>query len=140
MGRQLIPLPSSHIALSGLASDASMHWRSSTFSPGGPPISKSHLTLPDRKPPFHSPCSRSDCIRNKFERVAFKTTTAAGANATFCEQCYCYVCDKKASECSSWTSGAQPHCNAYAGMMMLLLRARTAGTQHRRHSLHRLGD
>ena len=53
----------------------------------------------------------------------FKTTPVADANATFCEQCYCYVCDKKASECSFWTSGAQPHCNAYAGVCASMISA-----------------
>ena len=44
------------------------------------------------------PHSRSDCVTNLFTIDPHK----------FCPQCYCYVCDVKAIECTKWDS----HCVA----------------------------
>ncbi|XP_037399753.1 uncharacterized protein zgc:112980 isoform X2 [Pygocentrus nattereri] len=34
-------------------------------------------------------------------------------NAAYCEQCFCYVCDKPASTCTFWTIPGFCHCNAH---------------------------
>ncbi|XP_036413698.1 uncharacterized protein zgc:112980 [Colossoma macropomum] len=34
-------------------------------------------------------------------------------NAAYCEQCFCYVCDKPASTCAFWTIPGFCHCNAH---------------------------
>ncbi|KAK6301336.1 hypothetical protein J4Q44_G00294340, partial [Coregonus suidteri] len=35
------------------------------------------------------------------------------SNQLFCHQCFCYVCDKVASECSVWSASGVCHCNAH---------------------------
>jgi hypothetical protein len=47
------------------------------------------------------PHARSDCVVHAFKEDALK----------YCDNCFCYVCDKNASECSQW----QEHCQAQAG-------------------------
>jgi hypothetical protein len=43
-------------------------------------------------------------------------TNAKTSNETYCDLCYCYVCDKPAKECAKWTSPSasqgQNHCMA----------------------------
>jgi len=45
------------------------------------------------------------------------TASLTSSNAAACTNCYCFVCDTKASECSSWGNGSRPsdHCNANPG-------------------------
>ncbi|KAI4881851.1 hypothetical protein NFI96_026635, partial [Prochilodus magdalenae] len=35
------------------------------------------------------------------------------SNAAYCEQCFCYVCDKPASTCTFWAVPGFCHCNAH---------------------------
>ena len=53
------------------------------------------------------PHLRCDCLVHKISI----------APASFCPNCYCYVCDIKACECKSWGNGSQPsdHCHAKKG-------------------------
>ena len=30
-----------------------------------------------------------------------------------CDKCFCFMCDKAVTECSSWTASHTPHCNAW---------------------------
>ncbi|KAL7462366.1 hypothetical protein ACHAXS_002744 [Conticribra weissflogii] len=56
------------------------------------------------------PHNRQDCLECRLN--------TSGGNASFCKLCYCFVCDKLASECRNWVDTSEPenchknHCNA----------------------------
>ncbi|XP_062374599.1 uncharacterized protein zgc:112980 isoform X3 [Sardina pilchardus] len=52
------------------------------------------------------PHARSDCPSHPFR----ETSDDELGNLSFCEQCFCYVCDTLASECQVWST----HCNAHS--------------------------
>uniref|UniRef100_UPI00398F39E6 uncharacterized protein isoform X2 n=1 Tax=Pristiophorus japonicus TaxID=55135 RepID=UPI00398F39E6 len=59
------------------------------------------------------PHARYDCVEQDFMRTENDISEPAGNNLNFCEQCYCYICDKPASECQYWKLPSICHCNAH---------------------------
>nr|XP_039256847.1 uncharacterized protein LOC120333484 [Styela clava] len=57
---------------------------------------------------------RSDCPIHQFKRVDNVDVGPQEQNASKCIKCFCYVCDKVATECKSWTTTTFPHCNAHS--------------------------
>ncbi|XP_035692731.1 uncharacterized protein LOC118427203 [Branchiostoma floridae] len=62
------------------------------------------------------PHAREDCRVHKFRAVPSQLYCYGGnfkqENKTFCDSCYCYVCDIPAKECQEWTQS--DHCNAHS--------------------------
>ncbi|XP_078274552.1 uncharacterized protein LOC144604211 isoform X3 [Rhinoraja longicauda] len=59
------------------------------------------------------PHARYDCVEQDFMRTENEVSGPSGSNLDFCEQCYCYICDKLASECQYWNLPSFCHCNAH---------------------------
>lgn len=59
------------------------------------------------------PHARYDCVEQDFTRTENEVSGPTGSNLKFCDQCYCYICDKLASECQYWNLPSFCHCNAH---------------------------
>ncbi|XP_042168725.1 uncharacterized protein LOC121843191 [Oncorhynchus tshawytscha] len=59
------------------------------------------------------PHARYDCTAHTFTPTDSDVGGPIESNQLFCHQCFCYVCDKVASECSVWTVSGVCHCNAH---------------------------
>lgn len=58
------------------------------------------------------PHNRQDCLEFRYNNSNNDTNSTCCAettleNAKFCQLCYCYVCDKPASECTDWYLGGK---------------------------------
>ncbi|XP_066267624.1 uncharacterized protein [Branchiostoma lanceolatum] len=61
------------------------------------------------------PHAREDCRAHKFNSTIPSQPYGGNSkqeNTTFCDSCYCYVCDIPAKECQQWIQG--DHCNAHS--------------------------
>ncbi|KAI1896132.1 hypothetical protein AGOR_G00091660 [Albula goreensis] len=59
------------------------------------------------------PHARFDCSAHSFSPTENDTHSPVDNNASFCEQCFCYICDKVVSECKLWSTSGICHCNAH---------------------------
>ncbi|XP_071246364.1 uncharacterized protein [Salvelinus alpinus] len=59
------------------------------------------------------PHARYDCTSHTFTPTDSDVGGPVESNQLFCHQCFCYVCDKVAAECSVWTVSGVCHCNAH---------------------------
>ncbi|CAL8286023.1 unnamed protein product [Arctogadus glacialis] len=59
------------------------------------------------------PHARYDCPLYPFTRAEYVKSAPIDSNHQFCEQCYCYVCDKLASLCPLWRVNEECHCNSH---------------------------
>uniref|UniRef100_W5MBZ6 Uncharacterized protein n=2 Tax=Lepisosteus oculatus TaxID=7918 RepID=W5MBZ6_LEPOC len=59
------------------------------------------------------PHARYDCTTYLFSKTEAEMNAPVEDNHKFCEQCYCYICDKLASECHVWISPGNCHCNSH---------------------------
>ncbi|XP_030901286.2 uncharacterized protein [Melopsittacus undulatus] len=65
------------------------------------------------KKPDVLPHARYDCAAHPFTRTECETCSPVEKNDDICDHCYCYICDKLASECENWTVPSICHCNAH---------------------------
>ncbi|KAJ1483774.1 hypothetical protein T484DRAFT_1799074, partial [Baffinella frigidus] len=57
------------------------------------------------------PHARAHCVTYPFMITKERAGAAGGQkNEQFCNNCFCYVCDVKASECQGWLTVG--HCHA----------------------------
>ncbi|KAF7223553.1 uncharacterized protein zgc:112980 isoform X2 [Nothobranchius furzeri] len=59
------------------------------------------------------PHARYDCPVVPFTLTYSETEAPVAGNKLFCEQCYCYICDKLASLCVVWCQSGLCHCNSH---------------------------
>jgi hypothetical protein len=68
--------------------------------------------MPGTEPDDILPHLRCDCPVHRFSR---------GPRSAYCSECWCYVCDVRASECQVWSLSScgdhldHPHCEAHPG-------------------------
>ncbi|XP_066545486.1 uncharacterized protein LOC136712675 [Amia ocellicauda] len=71
------------------------------------------LSITYSKRPEVMPHARYDCTTNLFSQTENETKVPIERNSTFCQKCYCYICDNLASKCPVWTTTGYCHCNAH---------------------------
>ncbi|KAL3761731.1 hypothetical protein ACHAWU_001247 [Discostella pseudostelligera] len=63
------------------------------------------------------PHNRQDCLDYRFcasTSTNSNSNVQSDNNSNFCSLCYCYVCDKPASECNNWVNGTKGVCSDIA--------------------------
>ncbi|KAI8492711.1 hypothetical protein Bbelb_297520, partial [Branchiostoma belcheri] len=81
-----------------------------TMSSDEDDLQVTYVSLPETA---HYPHARGDCKIHTFKEVDLTTIGPVENNATYCEKCYCFMCDVPASQCQQWTDPTGAHCNAY---------------------------
>ncbi|XP_072240827.1 uncharacterized protein [Leuresthes tenuis] len=59
------------------------------------------------------PHARYDCPEHSFIASDCETVVPVADNKLFCDQCFCYICDKLASTCVMWCHSGACHCNSH---------------------------
>ncbi|KAM4750882.1 uncharacterized protein FYW61_005594 [Anableps anableps] len=59
------------------------------------------------------PHARYDCPIHPFTPADCEKTAPVANNQLFCDQCFCYICDKLASLCGMWCHSGACHCNSH---------------------------
>ncbi len=83
----------------------------STTNNGGDQDSDEELQCVGTANETKLPHNRQDCLEFRYNNSSNTTNSSSCCadttviNAKFCQLCYCYVCDKPASECNNWYLG-----------------------------------
>ncbi|XP_029002644.1 uncharacterized protein zgc:112980 isoform X2 [Betta splendens] len=59
------------------------------------------------------PHARYDCATHAFTATDCETGAPVDSNQAFCDNCFCYICDKLASLCTMWCHSGTCHCNSH---------------------------
>ncbi|XP_029949843.1 uncharacterized protein LOC115390213 [Salarias fasciatus] len=59
------------------------------------------------------PHARYDCPVHPFTSTECETSAPVDRNKLFCDQCFCYICDKLAASCEKWCHSGMCHCNSH---------------------------
>lgn len=59
------------------------------------------------------PHARYDCPIQPFLEAECVINAPVLNNHLICAQCFCYICDKLASQCEMWSSSGMCHCNSH---------------------------
>ncbi|KAM9313866.1 uncharacterized protein KZ484_023712 isoform 1-T2 [Pholidichthys leucotaenia] len=59
------------------------------------------------------PHARYDCPVHPFIATDAETDIPLANNHFTCDQCFCYICDRLASECQMWCEPGACHCNSH---------------------------
>ncbi|KAK2817303.1 hypothetical protein Q5P01_025494 [Channa striata] len=59
------------------------------------------------------PHARYDCPIHPFTPTDNEISSPVATNQLFCDQCFCYICDKLASLCAVWCDSGKCHCNSH---------------------------
>ncbi|KAK7929281.1 hypothetical protein WMY93_005676 [Mugilogobius chulae] len=59
------------------------------------------------------PHARYDCPIQPFMATECEISAPMHNNQLMCEQCFCYICDKLASQCEVWSTSGMCHCNSH---------------------------
>ncbi|XP_008314868.1 uncharacterized protein LOC103383506 [Cynoglossus semilaevis] len=59
------------------------------------------------------PHARYDCPIHPFTATDCEVGAPVADNQLFCDQCFCYICDKLVSTCTVWTHSSVCHCNSH---------------------------
>ncbi|XP_067352949.1 uncharacterized protein zgc:112980 isoform X2 [Channa argus] len=59
------------------------------------------------------PHARYDCPIHPFTASDDEISAPVDSNQLFCDQCFCYICDKLASLCEVWCDSGRCHCNSH---------------------------
>ncbi|KAL4658386.1 hypothetical protein GN956_G3089 [Arapaima gigas] len=81
-------------------------------SAAGNEVVDEDLSITFSKKALVMPHARYDCNTNPFSPTE-DTSEPVENNTAFCEQCFCYICDKLVSECAVWKKPGSCHCNAH---------------------------
>ncbi|XP_026214861.1 uncharacterized protein zgc:112980 isoform X2 [Anabas testudineus] len=59
------------------------------------------------------PHARYDCPIHPYTATDCEVEAPVASNQLFCDQCFCYICDKLASSCAVWSQSGRCHCNSH---------------------------
>lgn len=76
-------------------------------------VADEDLVVTFSRPADLLPHARYDCPLQPFMATECEISAPVHNNKLICEQCFCYICDKLASQCEMWSSSGECHCNSH---------------------------